>query len=664
MPRTSAVEGLKAARAMLVASDPGLSRLRMASRVTLTLLAVALALGGLHAALPLPVAAYGIAVITAMQGALVIRDAGSRQRAVTRAWCGLVGLAAVAMAILLQPWPLVSDGFFLVLVFAAVYARKFGPRWNAAGMFGFMCYFMGSYLHPSLSDLPGVAAAIVLSGAIAHGVRNVVLPERRQAEFHRTLTAVGQRVTELRARLRLGRAAGWPEAMRRDAHRRQDQITETILTAEGYLPLVSAGSAAPDTPAADLAMALYDLNLASETALLAELRAGGTSPEALDARDATLGRALASVRAKAAALPAGALDERPAAPVAPENAVPGPGLMKDPAFRLAIQVALAAGIAMTGGLMLSKTRWFWAILTAFLVFTNTQSRGDATMRALQRAFGTVAGIVVGIALATLLAGHAAVSIGLATVFVFAGFYLLQISYAAMTFFVTLVVSLLYGLLGEFTPELLVLRLEETLVGAAAGAFIAFVVLPRSTSAAVEGAVDAYLGTLDDLLAAVAEKAEGRPSADLIALSRGLDRRYGELATVARPLGSPWQLVRKPGRIRRTLLRFMAIAHWARILARALPAGSGTPSPGLATAIAALRAQIAEARAAKSSFFGTVPADTVRSQRPEPRPADFTARPDDPEFALDMLAHILDRAAHGGERFGQRRVAADGARAAG
>jgi hypothetical protein len=237
MPKTFAAGGLATARAMILASDPGLSRLRMGLRVTLTLLAVALALGGLHAFAPLPVAAYGIAVITAMQGALVIRDVRSRQRAVTRAWSGLVGLAAVAVAIALQPWPLVSDAFFLVLVFAAVYARKFGPRWNAAGMFGFMCYFMGSYLHPAVSDLPGVAAAIVLSGAIAHLVRNVVLPERRHAEFNRTLDAVGQRIAGLRAHLGRGRAAGWPEAMRREAHTRQEQITETILTAEGYLPL-------------------------------------------------------------------------------------------------------------------------------------------------------------------------------------------------------------------------------------------------------------------------------------------------------------------------------------------------------------------------------------------------------------------------------------------
>ncbi len=53
---------------------------------------------------------------------------------------------------------------------------------------------------------------------------------------------------------------------------------------------------------------------------------------------------------------------------------------------------------------MSEQRWFWAVLTAFLVFVNTQSRGDAVLRSLDRAIGTAAGIVVGIGVAMLLQG--------------------------------------------------------------------------------------------------------------------------------------------------------------------------------------------------------------------------------------------------------------------
>ncbi len=52
-------------RTLLVASDPSFARLRMASRVTLTLIAVVGVLFLVHTFLPLSVAAYGIAVITA-----------------------------------------------------------------------------------------------------------------------------------------------------------------------------------------------------------------------------------------------------------------------------------------------------------------------------------------------------------------------------------------------------------------------------------------------------------------------------------------------------------------------------------------------------------------------------------------------------------------------
>ena len=50
--------------------------------------------------------------------------------------------------------------------------------------------------------------------------------------------------------------------------------------------------------------------------------------------------------------------------------------LADPALKAAIQITLASGIAMVFGLMLSRERWFWAVLAAFLVFTNTRSQAE------------------------------------------------------------------------------------------------------------------------------------------------------------------------------------------------------------------------------------------------------------------------------------------------
>ena len=646
-------------RTVLLASDPALSRLRMAMRVTLTLIAVGLTLAGLHALTPLPLAAYSVTVITAMQGTLAVRDTTSAARAVTRLYSGLTGFAAIVTATLLAAWPIISDVVFILFVFGAVYARKYGARGNAVGMFAFMCYFIAAYTRPAIGDLFDIALTIILSGAIAHLIRNFVLPERREEDFRHTIVAIGQRLGTLSTMVQAGVADGWTGPTRRQALRQQEKVSDAILTDEGFLPLAAA-EAHEKAEVEELTVALFDLHLASETVLMTGLRPGGGRPgpdgstplaTALGHLDTARGIAFE----QAAAIPASWFEGEAAEVPAPAATAARSGWIRDPALRLAIQVTLASAIAMTGGLMLSETRGLWAILTAFLVFINTQSRGDTVVRALQRAAGTLAGIIGGIALATVLHGHIVPSVGLALVFVFTGFYLLQISYAAMTFFVTLVLALLYGLTGQFSPELLVLRLEETLIGVASGIFIAFIVLPQSTSAAAGDAADAFFAALDNLLAAAAQQIGGHsPSPSLMTLSRRLDRRYAALATVARPLGSHWQLVQKPGRVRQALTHFMAIAHWSRILARGVSLAPTAPEgrASLISAIAGLRVQVAEAKGGEAGFFGATPSLKAASNRPEPRPADFSARSADPHFAVDVLSHIVDRAAHGGTRDGK------------
>ena len=70
--------------------------------------------------------------------------------------------------------------------------------------------------------------------------------------------------------------------------------------------------------------------------------------------------------------------------------------------------------------------------------------------------------------------------------------------------------------------------------------------------------------------------------------------------------------------------------------------------------------VAEAKGGEAGFFGATPPLKAASNRPEPRPADFSARSADPHFALDVLSHIIDRAAHGGTRVGPPREMTDAA----
>ena len=638
----------------LAASDPNLARLRMGLRTTLTLVAVAASLAAVHSVYALPVAAYGVGMITAIQGALAIRDAGAKARAVTRLYCALSGFTSIAVTSLMEGSPRLVDGLFLAIIFGAVWLRKFGVRWNAVGMYTFMCTFIGAYLHPALADLGGVALALVLSAAVAHTIRNTILPERPERDFKVAVAAAGARLMALRLALAgIERRRSVDPNAAGEIVALEARVKDAILMAEGNLP-IRVPHPADDEQRRDMVVALFDLQLAAESAIFVSF--DDSSPSASTGAEhgqSDLDKAAKAGRRIERAWVAVKNAERNLSPsvfkgeMAPPMAATGggtKGLFGDPALKLAIQVTLASAIAMVGGLWLSETRWFWAILTAFLVFTNTQSRGDTAIRGLARAFGTLFGIVVGIGLATLLAGHFIVSGILIVAFVFTGFYYLQLSYAVLTFFVTLVVSLLYGLLGEFTPALLVLRLEETLIGSAAGIFISFVVFPRSTSAAAGVAVEAFFAAFDDLLTSALANLQSGARGGLIARARVIDKRFDEVSLAARPLGSNWQLVRRPGQVRRTLIRFRGAAHWAHVLAQTMRMRTDDPEQTreIADRLAALRQKLAVSRrngerffAREGAFLGRPPSDIVHLP-------DFVDDRDDPRFAIAVLTHIFDR----------------------
>ena len=148
-------------RDWLLANDPALSRLRMASRVTLTIVIAFVILLAIHVlVLPLPTAAYGLGIVLSIQGGVAVRDKGNRRQLVTRLSGCLASLVVVAIAAGLADRRHLSDFVFLIVIFLAASARVFGPRGSAVGMFAFTSYFMGAYFRPHLSDLPVVAIAV------------------------------------------------------------------------------------------------------------------------------------------------------------------------------------------------------------------------------------------------------------------------------------------------------------------------------------------------------------------------------------------------------------------------------------------------------------------------------------------------------------------------
>src|SRR5699024_2986467 len=144
-------------------------------------------------------------------------------------------------------------------------------------------------------------------------------------------------------------------------------------------------------------------------------------------------------------------------------------------------------------------------------------------------------LVVGIWSAHLTAGNTPLMLAVIIVSMFCGLYLVRVGYAYMIFFVTIMVSQLFGILHEFSEHLLMLRLEETVIGAACGIAVALVVAPLTTRDTVAHAQTDLLTTLADLLdAATGDDATRSPGGLLV----DLDDRLRRLHLVAKPLTRP------------------------------------------------------------------------------------------------------------------------------
>ncbi|NKL00462.1 FUSC family protein [Rhizobium leguminosarum bv. viciae] len=585
-------------RDWLLANDPALSRLRMASRVTLTIvLSFAILLAIQMFIVPLPKAAFGLGIVLSIEGGVAVRDKGNSRQLVTRLFGCVASIAVVGIAAGLEDRRFLSDLVFLVVIALASAGRVFGSRGFAIGMFAFTSYFMGAYFQPSLAELPYVAGGPVVAVLIGHVVRAVLLPDDWRRDLLRSLESVRGRINQILFKLATLAGSGHiGEADRQELRQLEDRLKEVVLMAETFIPRPAGGvfDAAAD-PAAELAIRLFDAHLAAESAIVLSFHSPPPFAlvHAVIEADAT---ELAPYSAMAEAIkdePQGetvrallwlgearqqltqAIGEGQASGFAGIDAVKDTAQPEkidfsfaNPLLRSALQITLASALAMGFGLLLSRDRWFWAVLAAFLVFTNTNSRGDTAMKALSRSLGTVFGIAIGLLLATLISGQLAIAIPVAAVCIFLAFYFLQVSYATMTFFISIVLCLVYGMTGVLTLDLLQLRIGETVIGAVAGTAVAFLVFPARTRGALDAALARWFQALDELLSSIGD---GKSGFALIAQSQKIDACYRDVTVAARPLGSSWSVVTRPGQIRQTLAIFLSCTYWARILAKSYAA---------------------------------------------------------------------------------------------
>ena len=627
------------ARNWAIGSDPGLLRLRMATRTTAALACALAILFLLTRATGQPLTVALLGVVITMVAARSVNEPDPHRQRITMALLPLPATLAITAAALLAPQKVASDAVFVVVVFTAVYIRRFGPRGKALGMVAFMAYFFTLYLRASVSELPWMVGAVVVGTVCTFVISTYVLPDRPERVLRATIRALRARmaivVDTTAEAVRTGRL---DERRRRRMRARTIRLNETALmvqsqiedkadpamlwlgvTSEQLAPwlfdaelaiewVATAGRRAaalgtdaaagiPTTTRAELVAALTQLARAIRIPQAGGLPQAASQaqrildqqprPTATDAPSQAAVRrlALAIINAATATAEVRAIVERAttgalaiaddAPPPASDSVGPQPdsddGGQQDSRLRQttrqAIQVAVAASLAIITGELVSPSRWYWAVIAAFVIFAGTNSWGETLTKGWQRLLGTTLGVPSGVLVATLFAGDKTVSLAGIFVCLFCAFYFMTVTYSLMTFWITTMLALLYGLLGEFSFGVLLLRIEETAIGAVIGVTVAIVVLPTHTRTAIRDDTRAFLTSLSELIEISTATMCGDESLSPTEQARELDRKLQQFRVTAKPLlaGVAGPAGRRS--IRRGLRIFTACDRYGRNLAR-------------------------------------------------------------------------------------------------
>jgi uncharacterized membrane protein YccC len=601
----------------------------MASRSTFALISALGILFLLAKATGQPVTVALLGVLITMVSGRAVNEPDPRQQKITMALLPLPAALCITIGTLISPHKIAADVVFVVVVFTAVYVRRFGPRGRALGMVAFMAYFFTLYLRASLAELPWLVSAVLVGTACSFAVSSFVLPDKPEHVLRGT-------VRSLRARMAIVidttaeslSTARIDERRRRRLRMRTARLNETALLVQGLIEdKVNPSAVWPGVSGAQLAQWLFDAELTVEQVATAGARAAAIAaedataipPVTRTALTVALGRLASAIRVPqsgglqyAADLARQLLDQRPG-----PSAVEGPGEVAvrrlavaimatarataevralvsgatvgfgnaetppaaapasqpgktglRPTTRQAIQVAVAASLAIVVGEMVSPSRWYWAVIAAFVIFAGTNTWGETLTKGWQRLLGTALGVPCGVLIATLVSGERVVSLVLIFVCLFCSMYFMRVAYGLMTFWITTMLALLYGLLGEFSFGLLILRIEETGIGAVIGVAVAILVLPSNTATAVRNDAHAFLTTLAELIdTSIASVLGHDPPADPIEKARELDRNLQQFRETAKPLTAGVAGIAGRRSIRRGLRVLAACDRYARTLAR-------------------------------------------------------------------------------------------------
>ncbi|MER6010420.1 FUSC family protein [Streptomyces bluensis] len=598
------------------ALDPGLIRLASASRAVFGTAVTLAVLTALRA----PETALVVAGFTAMVTSLAISDLHPPNQLITLGLGAPLSLTSLAAGAALTPYPTAAKLVFLVVIYFAVQARRFGPRGLGLGIFGFMAFLLSQFIQARADQLPQLGASVLVAFGAVTTVWYCVGPVTASGALRRLRHAFDVRLRDVLRDTASMVATGYDVDTRsRSLQNRLDRLHASVRLIADFLDERAVdedtGALLPHLSRVEVAahrLAVLTVRAMRTPAARNDL-AGWTARQRLAQRITGLGHQLTVGTAGApeqceeryeggpANRPTGSAHVRDCFPAVDELAealrVLGPrgrpaGLgtpprkpaprtfgvvphrdggtegLKPGATRQAFQVTTASALAIAGGHFLSPHLWYWAVVAAWVVFIKAESTGEVLLQSVRRLAGTVLGVVFGYGLAALVGGDGPVLLTLLLLCMFGMFYTPSQAYWAVTFFITGTLSMLLALMETFSTHVLLLRVQETALGVSCGVLVAVLVLPTTVRRASDEELVGFLRALDRLLRAIASgSTDKETTTSRVRAAHDLDQALESFRKASLPLTHPLNPQRRRRHRARHLLELLeASVYHARSLA--------------------------------------------------------------------------------------------------
>ena len=523
-------------RDRLYAADVGLLRLHTAVAATVTTFLTVAVLFCIAAALGLGVsfAVPGVLVTSIATMALGM-DSNIRHRTITMLLMPFPAAIALCLGAWVSGRSVVTALVFLALVVGVLVGSLFGSRGILLGLAAIAVFYGADLAGVPVNDLPVHTIAVVVGAVISAVVLGGVLRERPASQPARMLRSIRVLAAEV------GRGA--MSSRKGDVRRRLDRVAVAVARTRGHIE--AHPQLWPEQFQRDAGMALGSFEIRLEQAVFS----AGTGAGREQLLRVVADPLLVATPGDASPDPGRGIPQSTpsSAGTVPDGASVDPPMDALPAAKggrsqisMAIELLVAAVLAITVSMLIDPERWFWGVLAALVMLFGTSSTADAIGKGARRVIGTAAALPIGFALAAITQAAPLAAIICLLAAMFLQQYLADVAYGWSIFFLTLFLYLLFALTGAAAEQTLEIRLLQTAAGAAVGIAVALLVLPTRSGKLLRGRALDVLSAADTTVSRVIA---GRPAEEVTEAAGETHQRFLQLKSDAEASRRGWPLSR-------------------------------------------------------------------------------------------------------------------------